>query len=84
MRRIPGGMIGSAVALQEECTGLAKALEIPDELDPEAPEVWEVASQQGYPSASRWRMYGIETFTCLRLLRACEIALESRSAIVFH
>jgi hypothetical protein len=82
--RIPGGMIGSAVALQEECARLAAALEIPEGLDPEASEVWEAASQQGYPSARRWRTYGIETFTCLRLLRACEIAQESECAIVFH
>jgi len=82
--KVPGGMIGSAVALQEECARLANALEIPEGLDPEAPDVWEAASQQGYPSASRWRMYGIETFTCLRLLRACEIARESGCAIVFH
>jgi hypothetical protein len=81
---IPGGMIGSAVRLEEECARLARVLEIPDGLDPEAPEVWECASQQGYPSASRWRMYGIETFTCLRLLRACEIAGESGCAVVFH
>jgi hypothetical protein len=72
------------VALQKECARLAVALEIPEGLDPEASEVWEAASPQGYPSASRWREYGIETFTCLRLLRACDIALESGCAIVFH
>ena len=82
--KIPGGMIGSAIALREECARLATALAIPDDLDPEDREVWECASQQGYPSATRWREYGIETFTCLRLLRACEIALDSGCAIVFH
>jgi hypothetical protein len=82
--KIPGEMIGSAVTLQEECARLATALAIPDGLDPEDPEVWECASQQGYPSATRWREYGIETFTCLRLLRACEIALDTGCAIVFH
>ena len=82
--KIPGEMIGSAVALREECARLAKILELPDGLDPEDREVWECASQQGYPSATRWREYGIETFTCLRLLRACEIALDSGCAIVFH
>jgi hypothetical protein len=82
--KVPGAMIGSAVRLQEECTQLAHILEIPAELDPEAAEVWECAEHQGYPSASRWREYGIETFTCRRLLHACEIALESGCAIVFH
>jgi hypothetical protein len=82
--RIPGGMIGSAVALHEECARLAVALGIPDSLDPDDREVWECASQQGYPSAIRWRAYGIETFTCLRLLRACEVALDTGCAIVFH
>jgi hypothetical protein len=82
--KILGGMIGSAVALREECARLATALAIPDDLDPEDREVWECASQQGYPSATRWREYGIETFTCLRLLRACEMALDSGCAIVFH
>jgi hypothetical protein len=81
---ISGGMIGSAVALQQECARLATVLGIPADLDPEDREVWECASQQGYPSAIRWREYGVETFTCLRLLRACEIALDSGCAIVFH
>jgi hypothetical protein len=82
--KAPGAMIGSAVTLHEECTRLARVLEIPAGLDPEAAEVWACADRQGYPSASRWREYGIETFTCLRLLRACDIALESGCAIVFH
>ena len=82
--KIPGEMIGSAVALREECALGRQRLWIPDGLDPEDREVWECASQQGYPSATRWREYGIETFTCLRLLRACEIALDSGCAIVFH
>ena len=81
---IPGDMIGSAAALQRECTRLARALEIPPDLDPEDPRVWDAAANQGTPEATMWQYYGMESFTCVRLLRACEIALESGCAIVFH
>ena len=81
--QVPGGMIGSSIALLEECKRLAAALELPDDLACEAEVVWNAASHQGQGD-SHWQRYGIESFTCLRLLQACRISIESGCAIVFH
>jgi hypothetical protein len=86
---IPGDMIGSAAMLQRECTRIARILEIPPDLDPEDDRVWQAADAQAaetqeWRGETLWQHYGIETFTCIRLLRACEIALKSGCAIVFN
>ena len=81
---IPGNMIGSAAMLQRECAQIARVLEVPSDLDPDDERVWQAADTQGQQSETLWQHYGIETFTCVRLLQACEIALETNCAIVFH
>jgi hypothetical protein len=79
---IAGAMIGSSQELAEECRRLARALEIPDGMDPDADELWQAADSQG-EGEHTWQRYGIESFTCLRLLRAAEKSIASGSAIVF-
>jgi hypothetical protein len=79
---IPGGMIGSTVRLREECCRLAAALQLSLDLDHEAEEVWEAPETQG-DSDVTWKRYGIESFTCLRLYKACEHSIKWQAAIVF-
>ncbi len=80
--QIPGCMIGSVQQLQRECGKLSAMLEIPSDLDPESEEVLTAPDYQGQ-SGLRWRQYGVESFTCIRLLKACSESLRSGAAIVF-
>src|SRR5258708_11775254 len=79
--KIPGEMIGSSHRLLAECRQLAAALAIPTDIDPEGDELWEAADSQG--EGSDWRRYGIEAFTCVRLIHACQASIRSSSAVVF-
>jgi hypothetical protein len=79
---IPGGLVGSAHRLREECRRLAAALELPLELDPEAAEVLRATEGQGRGD-TKWRRYGIESFVCLRLFWAAEHSLREGAAMVF-
>lgn len=80
--KVVGGMVGSVHQLYDECTQLADHLEIPMDLDHESEKVFEAA---GSPptEGEKWKRYGIETFHCLRLIRACEASLQNNAAIVF-
>jgi hypothetical protein len=80
--KIAGAMIGSTYRLYDECKELAKHLELPLELDHENERLLNAGENQGSGS-SKWERYGIESFTCLRLLRACEVSLKHKAAIVF-
>ncbi len=77
-----GGGIGSAHRLLSECTTLASVLELPLTLDPEAKEIWDAAREPGV-GAEKWSRYGIESFTCIRLVRACEKSIETGSLLMF-
>ncbi|PPT19408.1 hypothetical protein [Xanthomonas arboricola] len=79
---LPGGMLGSSPRLLEECRRLAAWLELPPEIDPESEEVWGAADLQQQPGL-KWKQYGIESFTCLRLIGAAEASVFSGAAIVF-
>jgi hypothetical protein len=79
---IAGGMVGSANRLLAECKRLAAALELPHDLDHESDEVWDASNSQGQ-GVTKWQRYGIESYTCLRLIRACERSIEVGAAIVF-
>jgi hypothetical protein len=79
---VPGAMIGSVPRLHEECGALARLLEIPDGLDPESDDVLEAAENPG-SGAVHWQRYGIESFSCIRLLAACQASLNTGAAIVF-
>jgi hypothetical protein len=80
---VAGDTIGSAPRLLAECMELAAALELPDDLDPEADEVWEAAESQGEAEA-KWQRYGIESHTCLALIRACRASVATGAAVVFN
>lgn len=79
---VEGDMIGSSHRLLEECLELARALELPPDLDPESEEVWEAAENQGEGEA-KWQRYGVESHACLRLIRACQASIATGAAVVF-
>ena len=79
---IPGGMIGSVLRLREECRALSQLLEIPDGLDPESEDVLNAAEDPASGTA-KWQRYGIESFSCIRLLAACDASAKAGAAIVF-
>ncbi|MFN0085216.1 MAG: hypothetical protein ACKVX9_07500 [Blastocatellia bacterium] len=79
---IAGGMIGSAHRLLEECRRIAEALEIPDDLDENSKELWEAADHQG-ESPVPWEKFGIESFSCVCLIRGCERSIQNGAALVF-
>ena len=80
--QIPGGVSGSVPRLLEECLALAKLLEIPDGLGVESDDLLVAAERSAFGS-KKWQRYGIESFSCVRLLAACEASLKSGAAIVF-
>lgn len=76
-----GGIVGSAVRLEAECRRLADALGVPAGLSLDDPKL---AHAVEYPGAGPgWQRYGVETYSCVALLAACERARALRSAIVF-
>lgn len=79
---IAGGMLGSSQALLRECRELARALELPEDLSPDDERVWSAADTQG-EGETKWEQYGVESFTCLNLIRACEASVETGAAVVF-
>ncbi len=79
--KIPGGMIGSSIRLRDECRRIATLMSLPDNIDPESDELFEATEQQG--TGAGWKRYGVEAFTCIRLLRACEASVRSGAALVF-
>lgn len=78
---IAGSMIGSASKLYAECVKLAHRLRLPQETHAESDQVLEAAERQG-AAFTGWQRYGVESYTCLQLLRACEISKKSGAAIV--
>ena len=79
---IAGGMIGSSQMLLKECRELAEALELPADLSLDDERLWEAPETQG-EGETKWERYGVESFTCLRLMRACEVSVETGAAVVF-
>ena len=80
--KIPGGMIGSSHRLLNETRVLARAIELPLELDPDSEEVWAACDSQG-EGEKMWQRYGVESSTCLRLHRAARHSIKHSAAIVF-
>ena len=79
---IAGGMLGSSHALLRECRELARMLEIPEDLSWEDEALSEAADKQGEGEA-KWERYGVESYTCVALLKACEASVETGAAVVF-
>jgi len=78
---VPGAMLGSSHALRRECEELAQALGVPADLDPESEELWNASEEQG--AGDGWRRYGVESFTCVRLLAAARESVQRGAAVVF-
>lgn len=79
---IAGGMLGSSQALLRECGELARALELPEGLSLEDEAVFEAVESQG-EGETKWERYGVETYTCLALMKACEASIATGAAVVF-
>ena len=79
---IAGGMLGSSHALLRECRELAQMLELPADLSFEDDAVWQAVESQG-EGESKWERYGIESYTCLALMKACEASVATGAAVVF-
>jgi hypothetical protein len=78
---VPGTMLGSSQRLVRECEEVADALGVPRELDPESEELWNASANQG--EGEDWRRYGVESFTCVRLLAAARASAERGAAVTF-
>lgn len=79
---ITGGVIGSSQRLLAECEELAKHLGLPTDLDPDSDAVWDAAETQG-EGTDGWQKYGVESFTCLRLIHAARASVKHGAALVF-
>ncbi|MCA9943689.1 MAG: hypothetical protein KC449_09425 [Anaerolineales bacterium] len=81
-KAIFGGAVGSSYRLLNECNFLANKLELPLDMDHEAEALWDAADT---PESGQelWQRYGVESFTCLRLIRASEVSIKLGAALVF-
>lgn len=79
---IAGGMLGSSHALLRECHELAQALELPEDLSLEDEALFQAVENQGEGEA-KWERYGVESYTCLALMKACGASIDTGAAIVF-
>lgn len=79
---IAGGTFGSSHALLRECRELAGVLELPEDLSVYDEKLELAPASQG-EGETKWERYGVESFTCLRLIRACEASVETGAAVVF-
>ncbi len=79
---VVGGGIGSAYRLLAECRSLADRIELPLTLDAEAPEVWAATGTSG-TGQIKWQYFGMESFSCIRLIRACEQSIKTGAAVAF-
>jgi hypothetical protein len=78
-----GGFVGSSTQLLSECKVLAQLIELPPNLDPEAEELWE-AAESPPEQGPLWQRYGIEAFCLARLIRGCEVSIQTGAALTFN
>jgi hypothetical protein len=77
-----GGMVGSSVHLLQECSTLAKLINLPLDKDPEDEEFFlnvDTPATEG----ELWRVHGVEAFGLSRLIKACSLSIEHGAAVVF-
>jgi hypothetical protein len=79
---VPGGYLGSSVRLLAETRRIASALGLPEDLDPDSDEV-EAACDANALDAEGWQRYGIESYACLRLIRAARHSVITGAAIAY-
>lgn len=77
-----GGCLGSSVRLLKELEALAAALGLDLTTDHEDKAVWDARDNPGAGPA-KWQKYGVESFNCLRLYRACQKSVELGAAVRF-
>jgi hypothetical protein len=80
--KVWGEFVGSSYRLAEECQVLANFLQLPLDLDPEDVAFFDAVDSQGI-GEHKWQKYGVESFTCIRLLNAARHSIETGAAIVF-
>lgn len=80
---ITGGILGSSQQLLAECKELAKELKLPEDIDPDGDEIWDAAEKQASDDEVFWKRYGVESFTCARLMQAARVSVDTKSAIIF-
>ncbi|QKW18871.1 hypothetical protein HUT16_07130 [Kitasatospora sp. NA04385] len=79
---LSGGLLGSSVRLLAELDELARALGLPDDLEPDSAEV-EEAVEADDPAAEGWRRYGTESFICLQLRAAARCSVATGAVLAF-
>ncbi|MCL2585230.1 MAG: hypothetical protein FWE35_22535 [Streptosporangiales bacterium] len=77
---IAGGYLGSSVRLLAETRRIAGVLGLPEDLDPESEEVFATCGRE-IPGAVGWQRYGVESYTCLQLIRAAKHSVATGAAI---
>lgn len=78
---LAGDMLGSSQQLVRECTRLRDALGIPKDIDPDGHQLLEAPGRQG--RGDGWERYGVEAFSCVRLLHGARLSVELGAALVF-
>ncbi|MFJ5235112.1 hypothetical protein ACIQBJ_35120 [Kitasatospora sp. NPDC088391] len=79
---LSGGCLGSSVRLLAELRVLARALGLPDGLDPNGDEVTAVLDEE-IADPRGWQRYGTESFVCLQLTRAAEHSVRTGAVLAF-
>jgi len=80
--KIIGRFVGSSYKLLDECTMIANILGIPPEFNEISEELYIASDDQGHGD-ELWEIFGVEAFTCVRLIRACEMSIKNKAAITF-
>jgi hypothetical protein len=80
---IAGDILCSSQALVRELAQLAEVLEIPPGLDPDDDRLWNAIDSSGGADGETWQWYGVESFTCQRLLCAARYSVETGAALAF-
>ncbi|GII35060.1 hypothetical protein [Planotetraspora phitsanulokensis] len=81
--RVVGDYLGSSHRLLDECLRLARLLELPDDLDPWSDAVCDAAEGDVSDPSAGWQRYGVESFTCLRLIAAARTSIRTGAALTF-
>jgi hypothetical protein len=79
---LAGGYLGSSVRLLAETRRIARALDLPEDLDLDSEEIFGGRDAKT-PAAEGWNRYGIESYGCLRLIQAAKHSIATRAAIAF-
>lgn len=77
--------IGIPDGLDPDCDAVAEAIDQPSATAKAkvAAPGWNILPWRAKRAAPRWQDYGVETFTCLQLLAACDVSLDTGAAITF-